>query len=413
MPKVYVALCLTILLVAAAVVPVAAQDATVYIVQPGDTLTRIALRFNVTTAELALANGLSNPNLIVVGQRLTIPGGSPAPTPSPAASNPGATLTYSVQPGDTLFRIATRHNVSVEALAAANALTNVDLIYVGQQLVIPPPASTPAANLPAPFAAIKFSHAPAIQGHTVVAYVTLDQPASLTGDFEGRPLFFNGDGQSYWTVFGIHALADPGVYSLALRATLSDGRQVATAQNVVVAAGPYGLENIALQPGRESLLDNDLIQAEFAQVSAVWSRVTPRPLWEGPFRLPLDANRLTSQFGTRRSYNGGPVGGFHAGTDFGAGTGTPIYAPAAGVVVLAEQLAVRGNAVIIDHGMGLFSGYWHQSAIAVTTGQTVQPGDLIGYVGDTGLVTGAHLHWEMRLGGVAVEPLQWTEEVIP
>jgi murein DD-endopeptidase MepM/ murein hydrolase activator NlpD len=82
-------------------------------------------------------------------------------------------------------------------------------------------------------------------------------------------------------------------------------------------------------------------------------------------------------------------------------------------VVLAEPLVVRGNAVVIDHGMGLFSGYWHQSQLVVQAGQEVQAGDLIGYVGDTGLATGPHLHWEVRLNGIAVEPLQWIQQVIP
>jgi murein DD-endopeptidase MepM/ murein hydrolase activator NlpD len=82
-------------------------------------------------------------------------------------------------------------------------------------------------------------------------------------------------------------------------------------------------------------------------------------------------------------------------------------------VVLAEELTVRGNAVLIDHGMGLFSGYWHNTLLAVTEGQQVQAGDLISYMGSTGLVTGPHLHWEMRLQGIAVEPLQWIEDTIP
>ena len=144
-----------------------------------------------------------------------------------------------------------------------------------------------------------------------------------------------------------------------------------------------------------------------------WSRVGPRPLWEGPFGQPVSDSRITSPFGTRRSYNNGPVDGFHGGTDFGAGSDAPIYAPAAGRVVLAEELGVRGKAVLIDHGLGVFSGYWHQSQLAVRMGQTVQRGDLIGYVGDTGLVTGAHLHWEIRVGGIAVDPMQWTQAAIP
>jgi murein DD-endopeptidase MepM/ murein hydrolase activator NlpD len=147
----------------------------------------------------------------------------------------------------------------------------------------------------------------------------------------------------------------------------------------------------------------------------IWSQVSPDPRWEGPFRYPVEAEslRITSDFGTRRSYNGSEGASFHGGTDFGGGTGTPIYAPAAGKVVLAEPLTVRGNAVLIDHGLGLYSGYWHQSQIVAHEGQEVQAGDLIGYVGDTGLVTGPHLHWEMRLNGIAVEPLQWVMQSIP
>jgi murein DD-endopeptidase MepM/ murein hydrolase activator NlpD len=281
-------------------------------------------------------------------------------------------------------------------------------------LVIPSPTAWAAeASHPAPFAAIELTPEPVLQGETLVVQVTLSQPATLSGDFEGRPLLFTGDDNGGWAVIGIHALQEVGIYSLALRAKLEDGTESATALNVVVGAGPYATENIQLAPGREDLLDPELIQAEQEQMVDLWSQVSPRPLWEGTFGLPIASNRVTSPFGTRRSYNNGPVGGFHTGTDFGAGNGTPIYAPAAGRVALAEELVVRGNSVLIDHGLGVFSGYWHQSDLAVQEGQTVQPGDPIGYVGDTGLVTGNHLHWEMRVGGIAVDPMQWTEMAVP
>jgi len=122
---------------------------------------------------------------------------------------------------------------------------------------------------------------------------------------------------------------------------------------------------------------------------------------------------VTSPFGERRSYNGGPVSSYHDGVDFGAPEGTPVYAPAAGIVVLAEPLTVRGYAVIIDHGLGIFTGYWHLSDILVEAGQQVKKGDLIAAVGNTGLSTGSHLHWELRVGGIAVDPLQWVEQEMP
>ena len=84
--------------------------------------------------------------------------------------------------------------------------------------------------------------------------------------------------------------------------------------------------------------------------------------------------------------------------------------PAAGLVAMAEPLNVRGNAVVIDHGRGIFTGYWDLSEIKVTVGQELRTGDLIGLVGTTGLSTGAHLHWELRIYGIAVDPMQFVTE---
>jgi murein DD-endopeptidase MepM/ murein hydrolase activator NlpD len=80
--------------------------------------------------------------------------------------------------------------------------------------------------------------------------------------------------------------------------------------------------------------------------------------------------------------------------------------------VLAEPLQIRGNAVIVDHGRGVMTGYWHLSQIDVTVGQHLDRGDLLGHVGNTGLSTGAHLHWELRVLGVQVDPLQWVRDYI-
>ena len=89
-----------------------------------------------------------------------------------------------------------------------------------------------------------------------------------------------------------------------------------------------------------------------------------------------------------------------------------MYAPADGIVILAEPLQVRGNVVLIDHGDGVISGLFHVSQIDVQAGQAVAAGDLVGLVGATGLVTGSHLHWELRVGGIAVEPREWVESTL-
>jgi murein DD-endopeptidase MepM/ murein hydrolase activator NlpD len=388
--------------------PTTAQQDNVitYTVQAGDTLTRIALKYNLSVAELAAYNGITNLDLIIAGQRLTIPG------QAALATTEGLSQTYTVQAGDTLFTIANQFGLSLDQLAALNSISNVDLIQVGQRLLIgDSPAE--AVALPAPFESIQLSEPRIIQGRTLVVQISLSEEAALSVTFEDRPVFITGDGRNFWGLVGIHALQDVGVYSLAFRAIRADGSQVSTAQNIIVEAGPYATESIELSDDRAGLLAPEIVQQEAALMNSLWSEVTLVPRWQGAFTYPVADIRITSAFGTRRSYAGGPATSFHAGTDFGGGNGIPIYAPTAGVVVLADQLQVRGNAVLIDHGLGLFSGYWHQSQIEVEVGDQVQAGDLIGYIGDTGLVTGPHLHWEMRLGGIAVEPLQWVAESMP
>lgn len=398
----------------------------VYTVQPGDTLAVIASRYNLTPEDIMAANNLANPDLILAGQRLILPGVILQGTP--AADTPAGSITikaqHVVQPGETLFVIANRYGISFDSLILANSLPNPDVLEIGQILVIPGnSASTLPVSWPAPFASIQLSEPEIIQGRTLLVRASLSGPdLSLTGTFEGQPLIFTEDNRpatgqlSYWSMVPIYALAEPGTYPLMLTATISSTAQVTTTVEVTIAEGAYPQENIQLSQEREDLLEPELLRQEREKLNYLWSQVSPRQLWAGPFLYPVQTNtwRLTSVFGTRRSYNGGEsVSGFHEGLDFGGSNGAAIYAPAAGRVVLAESLAVRGNAVLIDHGLGLFSGYWHQSQAVVREGQEVQAGDLIGYVGDTGLATGPHLHWEMRLNGVAVEPLQWIQQVIP
>jgi LysM repeat protein len=126
-------------------VPVASAQGGSYTVQPGDTLAKISQKFGVSSAAIMSANGLTNPNLIVVGQKLVIPGGgAPAPAPKPT------TTTYTVQPGDTLSKIAQKFRVAPAAIMSANGLTNANLIRVGQKLVIPGASGAAPAPQPAP-----------------------------------------------------------------------------------------------------------------------------------------------------------------------------------------------------------------------------------------------------------------------
>jgi murein DD-endopeptidase MepM/ murein hydrolase activator NlpD len=118
---------------------------------------------------------------------------------------------------------------------------------------------------------------------------------------------------------------------------------------------------------------------------------------------PIPGYAIGSKFGQRRH----PILGttrLHAGGDLGAPSGTPIYAPADGVVVSAGDRGGYGNATVIDHGFSLTTLYAHQSRIDVVPGQSVKRGDPIGLVGSTGLSTGPHLHFETRIKGMPIDP---------
>ncbi len=387
------------------------QTSSTYTVQRGDTLFKIARRLGTTTAELARLNSLADPNRIYTGQVLSIAAsGDCAPT-----SIPTGTQVHVVQRGETLSRIAARYGTTVAAIAAANGITNPSHIYTGQTLVIPG-TSTALAPASAQLPGLQLSPNPPEQGRTLLVSLPAEGRSAVAGSLGAWPILFFREGDRFIGLVGLYALADPGTYSLALTLTDQAGNAAPYTQSLAVADGGYARERLDLTPETTQLLDPQVTRPESERIAAIVAPSTPTHYWQGTFQLPA-AGRITSAFGTRRGYtcacatgagDGGPYSSFHGGVDFSYSGGLDIRAPAAGVVVLAEPLTVRGNATIIDHGWGVYSGFWHQSEILVHVGDVVQAGQLIGKIGGTGLATGPHLHWEVFVGGVQVDPLQWT-----
>jgi murein DD-endopeptidase MepM/ murein hydrolase activator NlpD len=150
------------------------------------------------------------------------------------------------------------------------------------------------------------------------------------------------------------------------------------------------------------------IDAELAQAREVSRRSHDTPaLWVGPFRVPRPS-RITSRYGAAREFNG-EITSRHLGTDFAGRIGAPVRAPARGVVALVADFYLAGHAVYLDHGGGLVTGYFHLSRAAVAVGDTVVAGQPIGAVGRSGRVTGPHLHWIARYGGISVDPMSLVE----
>ncbi len=386
-----------------------AQSGDVYVVQPGDTLIRIAARYQVSVEELAKANDLADPNLIRVGQELIIPN-----TASTPVVPVGGTVPYRVQRGDTLSVLAKRYGTTVKAIVEANGLEDPDRIIEGQLLSVPTPLAGDMPRLPAgPIASVRVQPSVVEQGQTLLIRVRLSAQARLKVSFDDIPVMMTGDEEGYWGVAPVSALAEPGRKTLRIRATVTE-EVTEIAWPVWVVQADYPVQRIMLPPAKGDLLDPQKLQAEREKLARVWAESADQPLWSGTFVTPLAPGFVTtSPFGTRRSYNGGPVRSYHEGYDLAIAAGTEVVAPAAGRVVLAEPLTVRGNAVVIDHGMGVHTAYWHLSRIEVEPGQMVRPGDPIGRVGSTGLSTGAHLHWELRIAGIPVDPMEWTRRSFP
>lgn len=149
------------------------------------------------------------------------------------------------------------------------------------------------------------------------------------------------------------------------------------------------------------------IERDRAKLRAALANGQPDAMWSAPFARPVQGT-VSSQFGVKRVFNG-QLRGEHKGLDLRGATGTPIRACADGVVVLADDLYYSGNAVYLDHGGGVFSGYLHMSERKAVPGQHVRRGDVIGYVGATGRVTGPHLHLSLLAQGVPVDPLPLLE----
>jgi len=147
-----------------------------------------------------------------------------------------------------------------------------------------------------------------------------------------------------------------------------------------------------------------------AQESAIIGRhkkyLTARQLWEGAFMVPVEGPESTA-YGVERIRNKKIRAGFHKGVDIKAKTGTPIRCPANGVVLLATPFKAHGGTVMINHGQGVQTIFLHMSKIFVKPGATVKKGQIIGHVGSTGLSTAPHLHWQVFVHGVPVDPHQW------
>lgn len=386
-------------LAAVPVLQVAAQTSTTLpatlIAQPGDTWAALSWRFGVERAELQRLNPHMNAaRQPAIGRPVTLPAG--------ATERPGRLVRAG---GGGLVGMAAANGLPVWAIAQRNGLvspyrpTFYHPLYLAGDGVV--------RDLPAGLVSLELSSIPAQAGLALgLRGVVQVGDSPIAGALDGLPIAFATAGEGFAGVVGAGAFYAGGEPELVIRV----GENPAWSQPWAFDPREWEYQELTLT-GEAAAIDQQARDEERARLREIWTQITPQPLWDTSFQTPIaDYLAVTAHYGARRSYNGGPYLTYHEGVDFSAYGGTPVFAPAAGRVVLAEPLHVRGGAVIIDHGLGIYTGYYHLSAVHATVGQQVRPGDLLGEVGTTGLSTGNHLHWDLLINGIWVDAAAWQSQ---
>lgn len=269
----------------------------------------------------------------------------------------------------------------------------------------PAPEPEPEEALPEP--SVFVVPTPVPQGNA--ALVLLDAPGAATASvaWEGEAFPLSREGSRFFGFIGVDVRSAPGPAPFGIGAWRQDWTQLLWMTTAIqVAPVEWTSDDIKIDAANIALLDPDVRERDIELRRPHQSRLTPVRHWRGTFDPPA-TGAITALYGERRSFNGGPISDYHSGVDYSGAVGDPITAPNDGVITWTGRTDRRGNGLIIDHGTGVFSGYYHLSEALGAPGSAVARGDVIGYIGATGLATGPHLHWELVVRGVAVDPIPW------
>ncbi len=222
----------------------------------------------------------------------------------------------------------------------------------------------------------------------------------VEGTFEGRKVYFYPAPASLKAMVGVDLLTEPGIYKLDVT---SNGKRLS--REIIVVKKKFEVQKLTLPKDLVELSPENEARAEREQkkMAEIWPNESDRS-WAGNFMNPRQGE-ISTKFGLRRIINDIPKNP-HSGVDVAAELGKEVYAPNDGKVVLVDDHFFSGNSLVLDHGQGIYTMFFHLSKILVTGGQAVKKGDVIALVGSTGRSTGPHLHWGARMQGARVDPLQ-------
>jgi len=371
-------------------------EISIHFVAPGDTWLAIARQYGIQDKALWQTNQLLN-----IQRRPAIGTDVSVSTSEPQLNTQGRMI-YAA--GIGLLEISARRHLNPWNLALQNEAKSPYWPLFDRTIFVPEEGSIPR-ELPNGFASLDFSAIPLQPGQAFGFKAELHRAVTATASLADVQFTISQLDDKLVGLAGTGAFFPPGVHELAIDV----GGSPSWTQPMFFRPGDWVYEQIMLS-GSAAAIDQESIVEEWDRLSIIWSAITPEIMWKNSFHLPLDDFlEFSSLYGAYRSYNGGPYRSYHEGVDFSAYGGTPVLAPASGTVALAENLYVRGGAVLIDHGFGVFSGLYHLSEVLVQPGENVEAGQFIGHVGSTGLSTGNHLHWDLIVGGQQVDGRSWLE----
>ncbi|MDA1010186.1 MAG: M23 family peptidase [Chloroflexi bacterium] len=279
---------------------------------------------------------------------------------------------------------------------------------VPPQSPTPTPEPTPVLELPV----VTLDPAEIGQGETVMIIVRHSEARGGRAELLGQRMPLTRDGDLLWAVVGAGLLTPLGTSEATVVMRGADGGVLHEVRvPFTVAPVDRPVDYLTASPEVTAVLTVEAVETEAAlRTYEQFNLFQSRPRWAARLRQPCEGF-ITTAFGQGRSLNGGPVTGQHSGTDIANEAGTPIVAAADGRIAWAGWMPIRGNSVLIDHGAGVVTGYHHLLEIDVAEGDDAEAGQQIARMGSTGFSTGPHLHWEMTIYGVNVDPMTWTERV--
>jgi Membrane proteins related to metalloendopeptidases len=255
------------------------------------------------------------------------------------------------------------------------------------------------------------------QGQIILIKVPdIRDAASVKGRFLGRTMTMFPDPSAgetgYVGLLGIDMQDEPGSHELTIDAQLGEQMRHFTYQ-VFVAKDKFAVEHLKLPKDKVDLDAKAAARwkAEQEQVRKALTEESGMRLWQAGFIEPVRGKR-TGIFGSVRIMNG-QARNPHSGEDIGAPLGTDVIASNDGVVRLTVDHIFSGRGIYLDHGLGLYSMYFHLSDVLVKDGDLIKAGQIIGKVGATGRATGPHLHWGMKVNGARVNPYALLELPFP